>query len=99
MTVETEGVIPPEVANQVVESATAALEDLEKAKVEADDVKVDFAALGGAEVSLHPLDGSILLEESLRSISSLMASVVCTSFEIGQIIAKEIDSFNRQISP
>lgn len=44
MTVETEGVIPPEVANQVVESATAALEDLEKAKVEADEVKVDPAA-------------------------------------------------------
>ena len=41
VTVETEGAIPPEVADQVIESATAALEDVDKAKAEADEVQID----------------------------------------------------------
>ena len=41
VTVETEGTIPPEVANQVIENATAALEDSDKAKADADEVQID----------------------------------------------------------
>ena len=52
MTVETDGAIPPEVANQVVESATAALEEVEVAKQEADEVKVESAVPGLAETEV-----------------------------------------------
>ena len=48
--VETEGVVPPEVASEVVELASAALTDLEKAKETADEV-VEAPATQGEGVN------------------------------------------------
>lgn len=52
--------IPPEVANQVIESATAALEDVEKAKAEADEVKIDPVPGLGTAAEVSCLEGSLL---------------------------------------
>ncbi len=80
MTVETDGAIPPEVANQVVESATAALEEVEVAKQEADEVKVESAVPGLAETEVSFCERDV----AKRSLStSLETHSEPCSFVIG----------------
>lgn len=65
VTVETEGAIPPEVAAQVVENATEALQDVEQAKAHADEVVEVVEAPAAVEGAAVPTPTQVELRLGL----------------------------------